>query len=381
MSRPAIVFLLSMIVFGFLSAHAGGKSKTDSTNKIRIALVFDLSGRREPAVDVVNGIEFAVSELRSKGKIVEIIKFNSESDALGTRNAMMQALSVPADIIIAEIDSSKAMIAAEMAENSGRVMVTPYATSPVLTAGRKFVFRSCFSDDFQGEKLAKFAREFLKATTAVLYADGGQLYSKSLAEAFRKKFTEMGGRILADSKIIASAISFKDQLDEIEYIKPDVVFLPLYEQTAARLINEAVLRGALSSYFLGGDGWGASRTFQDIIYRKGSAVKAYWVSHYSGDFSNSLIADADQRYQAMKNVPFNASSAIGYDALNVAVRAIELAGNDRSQEKIAQAIHALPVIQGLSGSVYYGKSQDPKKSLFIRKIDKDKMGFVTELKP
>lgn len=376
MSRLAVAKIIVLLVAILPSIGVAAPK-----NKVRVALVFDLSGRREPAIDVVKGVEFAVAELKAKDVAVEVVKFNSESDALGTRKAMLEALKDHADIILAEVDSSKATVAAEMAQDANRVLLTPYATSPAVTEGRPFVFRSCFSDTFQGEQLAKFARASLKASTAVIYADGGQLYSKTLADSFRKSFTEGGGTILVDEKILSSATSFKEQVEAVAAKKPDIVFLPVYEQTAARFINEAVLRGVVASTFVGGDGWGASRTFQEIVFRKDAAAKAFWVSHYSGDFSDPDLAAAAKKYASTTGEAFNASSAIGYDALMVAVKAVLAAGHDRSQKAIASALRAMPAYHGLSGIARYDGAQDPKKSLFIRRIDNGKMGFVIEMKP
>jgi branched-chain amino acid transport system substrate-binding protein len=260
-------------------------------------------------------------------------------------------------------------------------MLTPYATSPAITDGRPFVFRSCFSDTFQGEQLAKFARGTLKASTAAIYADGGQLYSKTLAEAFRKSFTEAGGTIVVDEKMMASASSFKEQVEEVAAKKPDIVFLPVYEQTAARFINESVLRGVVASTFLGGDGWGASRTFQEIVFRKDAAAKAFWVSHYSGDFSDRGLAGVAKKFASVTGASLNASSAVGFDALMIAVKAVTAAGDLKNQRQVADAIRSMPAYRGLSGTIRYEGAQDPKKSLFIRRIDNDKMGFVTEMKP
>ena len=44
----------------------------------------------------------------------------------------------------------------------------PAASNPLVTAGRRYVFRSCFSDDFQGRVMARFAREDLGARTAAV---------------------------------------------------------------------------------------------------------------------------------------------------------------------------------------------------------------------
>ncbi|MGD0827481.1 MAG: ABC transporter substrate-binding protein, partial [Desulfobaccales bacterium] len=72
--------------------------------------------------------------------------------------------------IIGPNTSGNAIPAASICEDAGVVMVSPWSTNPNTTEGKKFIFRACFIDDFQGQVMAKFARETLKAqTAAVLY--------------------------------------------------------------------------------------------------------------------------------------------------------------------------------------------------------------------
>ena len=136
-----------------------------------MGVVFDLSARREPTNDVVRGIEFAAAKLRRQGIEIQLETFDSKSYGLGTREAMLTMLKSHSDLIIPEVDSSKAVIVAEIDEKGRRVMITPYATSPIVTAGLKYVFRTCFSDDFQGMRLAEFAVHELKRGTAALIID------------------------------------------------------------------------------------------------------------------------------------------------------------------------------------------------------------------
>lgn len=382
MPTPAIRVIVLIALQSLVCTQAIGTSSKVTTRKsLRVGLVFDLTGKREPAIDVVKGIEFAAKKLSSEGIDVQIVKYNSNSDAIGTRSAMLDVLKDPPDVIIAEVDSSKAAVAASMAEEAKRVLITPYATSPVVTEGKAFVFRACFSDNFQGLQLAAFARVNLKASKAVIFSDGGQLYSKTLAEAFRENFVRAGGEIVYEEKIASSSPSFKEQLDKASTLKSDIVFLPVYEQTAARFINEAVVRGMSGVSFLGGDGWGASRTFQDIVFRKNAPVQAYWVSHYSGDFADGSLAATAKEYSASSKQELNASAAIGYDTMIVAGRAFAQAGSAPTQTSIKEALHKMPPYSGLTGTIQYGQGQDPQKSVFIRKVDHDKMGFVAEMKP
>ena len=382
MSTSALKIILTVAFSVWLStvcyATPSGQEKP-----IKVGLVFDLTGKREPALDVVKGIELAVSHLREvNGLKIELIKYNSESNAAGTKTAILSLLKDPPDVVIAEVDSSKAVIAAEMLESAKRVMITPYATSPVVTKGRKYIFRACFADDFQGKKLAIFASQNIKAKRVAIFSDGGELYSQTLAKSFREQFENDGGKIVLDEKIMSSASSFKDQIDAAILHNVDAVFLPVYEQTAARFINEAITRTKKKLVFLGGDGWGASKTFKDIVFRKASPVDAYWVSHYSGDFGDNTIKKLAEALLKSTGEEFNASAAIGYDSMMVVGQALlRIKGSKLTQEALMNELRSMPAYRGASGTISYAGGQDPQKSLFIRKIDGNKMGFVTEIKP
>ncbi len=375
-----ILFTLLEVIYPRL---AKSKPRPSEKRVFQIALVFDLSGKREPALDVVKGIEAAATKLNEAKDIeVEIKKYNSSSDAEGTRLAILQVIKDAPDIVIAEIDSSKAVIAAELLEREGRVMITPYATSPKVTEGRKYIFRTCFDDRFQGQRLATFAKDKLKATSAVIFYDGGELYSQTLAHAFRAAFEQSGGRVVQEKKILTSAVSFKDELDLATTAKADVIFLPVYEQTAARFINESVLRSGGTFTFLGGDGWGATKAFKDIVFRPDTSITGYWVSHYSGDFAKKSLKQVDDSFKRTVGVGLNASSAIGYDSMMIAAKALRRSGQTNpTQKQIAENLRTMSAYSGLTGSIHFGGKQDPEKSLHIRKIDRDKMGFETEVAP
>lgn len=349
---------------------------------VKVGLVFDLSGDvSEAPLDVVRGIEYAQRYLEKEGIYLQLRKYDSGRDALGTQKAMERLLRDDLDFIVAEVYSSKGIIAAEMAEKAKRVMITPYATSPQVTKGRKYVFRTCFSDDFQGEKLAKFARENLKARSAAIFYDASQIYSKTLAESFKHTFTQSGGVIKHSEPMLGQTGSFKEQLLNAKQANADVIFLPTYENTAARFVNEAVFRGYNDFAILGGDGWGATQMFDDLVFDKKFPMQAYWTSHYSGNFSEEALKHAKHDYKEISGRDFNASIAIGFDTAQVIARAVKIAGKKSTQIGYREAIHKIKPFRGLSGQIHYGASQDPNKSVFVRRVEGNKMGYVTEIKP
>ena len=49
-------------------------------------------------------------------------------------------------------------------------MISPSSTNPKVTEQGDYIFRVCFIDPFQGEVMAKFAANTLKAKTAAIAA-------------------------------------------------------------------------------------------------------------------------------------------------------------------------------------------------------------------
>ena len=59
--------------------------------------------------------------------------------------------------IIGEMISGDTMAGGPIAEKAKIPMVSPTATNPLVTQGKKYVFRVCFIDPVQGEIAAKYA--------------------------------------------------------------------------------------------------------------------------------------------------------------------------------------------------------------------------------
>ncbi len=130
--------------------------------------------------------------------------------------------------IIGPNASGNAIPAARITEDAGVIMISPWSTNPKTTEGKKFVFRACFLDDFQGQVMAKFARENLKAKTAAVLYDVASEYNKGIAEFFKKFFEADGGQVVAFESYTKDDKDFSSQLTIIKAANPEVLFLPNY---------------------------------------------------------------------------------------------------------------------------------------------------------
>jgi len=63
-------------------------------------------------------------------------------------------------------------------------------------AAKKYVFRSCFIDPFQGRVLAKFVLDNLQLKKAAVLYDVASEYNKGIAEIFKEVYEKNGGKVV-----------------------------------------------------------------------------------------------------------------------------------------------------------------------------------------
>src|SRR3974390_2050560 len=177
--------ILSLVAIAFsLCITAGCQKGSDSS--IKVGLIAELTGDI-PAVGAScrNAAEMAVKDINDSGGLDLVgkkykVKLYIEDNAgkADQSAAAAQKLIAQQDVaaIIGPNASRYAIPASEVAEGSGVVRITPWSTTPKTTLDsksgkpKKFVFRSCFTDPFQGRVVAKFALDNLKLKKdAVLY--------------------------------------------------------------------------------------------------------------------------------------------------------------------------------------------------------------------
>ena len=132
------------------------------------------------------------------GRPVELKFADTKSDKAEAANAVSRLIDRDkVQVIIGDMISSPSIAAAPIAEANGIPMVSPTATNPNVTDGKKFVFRVCFIDPLQGHVGAIIAKDMLKAKTAAVIFDIAQDYCVGLAKFFEDSFTKGGGKIVS----------------------------------------------------------------------------------------------------------------------------------------------------------------------------------------
>jgi len=332
-------------------------------------------------ISTERGIQLAADEINANGGLlggrkVRLIVEDDKGDPVQGKLAfsrLIEAKGVCA--VIGSVMSKVSIAGADVAESSHTPMISPASTNPMVTLGKRYVFRACFIDPFQGRVTAAFARNTLKAETAAVLYDSGNDYNKGLAEVFRDVFTESGGEIVAFESYPERSNDFRPQLTKIAAAKPDVLFMPNYYNDVQLQATQARSMG-IEAVFMGADGWDSP----ELVKAAGDAVEGgYFSNHFSAESDREQVREFVEAYRAKHGGAPDALAALGYEAARILFDAVGRAGAD-DPEKIRDALEQTDM-EILSGPITFDDDHNPVKPIVILKIVEGKQTFQTWVRP
>jgi branched-chain amino acid transport system substrate-binding protein len=312
------------------------------------------------------------------GKKIELKLVDTKSDKVEAANAVTRLIDKEKVVaIIGEMISGNTMAGSDLAEKSGIPMVSPTATNPIVTQGKKYIFRVCFVDTDQAEIAAKLAKNKLKAKTAALIYDVAQEYCVALAKFFKDQFIKTGGKILAETKFKTGDTDFTPQLSRIKNVNPDIIYAPIYYKELALIAKQANEIG-LKKPILGADG----AQVPELIQIGGKDVEGiYFIGHFHKKMINTDRGKKfAEKFKEVAKTELDAFSAMGADAYFIIVDAIKRAGV-ADPAKIRNALATTKDFGGVSGKITLQENGNAIKSMVINVVKDGKFQYVTTISP
>ena len=328
-----------------------------------------------------NAIELAINEVNAaggvKGRKIEVRVYDNQSkpeEAAQAANRLINQDNVL--LILGEVASSNSMAMAEKAQPAKVPMISNASTNPKVTEIGDYIFRVCFIDPFQGYVMAKFSHDNLKLNKVAVLRDLGSAYSQGLADVFERKYTEMGGKIVARETYTKGSTDFRSQLTAIKRASPDAIYIPGYYNDIGLIARQARELG-ITATLMGGDGWDSEKLFE----LGGSAVEgSYFSNHYSPDDPSPRVKKFIASYKAAYGSVPDSLAALGYDAAMVAVDAIKRAPSfDRAA--IRDAIAQTKNFHGVTGSITLDEKRNATKSAVVLQVGKGQTKYVDTIAP
>lgn len=309
------------------------------------------------------------------GRKVELVVVDNKSDKVESANAVQRLIDKEkVAAIIGTFGSSLAMAGGEVAEKAGIPMVGTSCSNPMVTMGKKYVFRAGFIDPYQGAGAAGWAVEKMEAKTAAILQEVSNDYSVGLAKFFKDAFEKRGGKVIAISNFQTGDQDFTAQLTEIISKAPDVLYIPINFAEGAIIMRQA---RELSGEFkiLGGDAMdnpemakigGESTegfTFTAVPYAREMPDKA--------ESAELFTQYWDEKHQDEPS----ALSALGYDTYLMIRDAMERM-QSTDAEKITEGLATIKDLPCATGLTTINEIHDAEKAVGIVQIIEGKRTFV-----
>jgi branched-chain amino acid transport system substrate-binding protein len=353
------------------------------------------------------GIEMALEEVNKaggiQGKPVRIVVEDDQSKPEEAATAVKKLVNQDKVLVVlGEVASSRSLAGAPICQEAKVPMITPASTNPKVTQVGDFIFRVCFIDPFQGEVMAKFARNTLKTSKAAILKDIKNDYSVGLAQFFTETFKNLGGTVIAEESYSEGDIEFRAQLTSLKAKKPDVIFIPGYYTEVGLIARQARDLG-ITIPLIGGDGWDSPR----LIEIGGKALEnTYYSNHYTQDDPRPEVQKFLSDFKAKYNEIPDAMAPLGYDAARIAFDAIKRSGildeknikdsyrqnpqakslmdainTPGNRERIRDALVQTKDFPGVTGLITIDENRNAKKTAVVLKIEDGKLKYVETISP
>ncbi|BBO80463.1 ethanolamine utilization protein EutJ [Desulfosarcina ovata subsp. sediminis] len=368
-----------VLVFGLLLVCLGGHLTLCRADAwITVGAVFAKSGEAaEDNLELLEAVRFAVNEVNANGgvhgKKIKLMEYDNHSTPIQSRLAAKKAVGDGVVAVIGASWSSHSLAMAPYLQKMKVPMISPDSTHPDVTRTGDYIFRACFVDSFQGHALARFARDKLKATTAVVVQNVTSNYSIGLSEIFQKHFTARGGNIAAVMNYKSQQTDFQDLLKPVARLDPDLLFVPGHAESGY-IVRQAQIIG-IRAKMLGGDGW----PHRQFYANGGQDLKeGYYSAHWSKDLDTQKTKVFIRGYEHVYDVTDFA--AISYDAAMLLFDAIKRAASI-SRSAIRDALATTKDFDGVTGKISMDKNGDPLKQVVIMKITDGRPALLMTIPP
>ena len=348
----------------------------NAQESIKIALLSGFSGVASiPSYHLLHTAMMETDELNAHGGIhgkpIELVILDDESNPIKTVELTRDPRLQDAVGVIGFPWSQFILAAGAELQKLKIPSISILATHDHAMEIGDYLFRVCFSNNYQGKKLAEYAFKKVRVRNAILFVDYQNSYSVDLAKTIKKEFTKRGGKIVHEIGYIPQKGTdyFFNELKNIDKRTYDSVFIPDDQVYVMPIMDAFIKIGATDKIYFGGDGWNMANI--QIKNTQLDNFQIHVVGHWNNDNPNQQNKMFIKKFQSLYRTEPQDASALSHDALYILVEAIKKVP---SLDKILIKQRLLQTnYNGLTGKIQFAKDGDPiHKPIVIHKVYKGK---------
>jgi len=286
-----------------------------------------------------------------RGKNLEVVMMDDGCEPKQAPSVANRVVNEGIGFVVGHVCSGATVAAADIYDNGGVVMVTPSATSPVVTDGKnfEFIFRTIGRDDQQGPAAAEFILSQIKPGRIAVLHDK-QSYGQGIAAAARDTLIKGGANVVLYEGINAGDSDYSAVITQMKGLGVDFVYFGGYHPEMGLLLRQSAEQG-LGARYMGSEGAGNP----DLNAIAGDAAEGMLVLLPADVTRDPNNADVVKAFRDKGRDPTGAFQLTSYSATMAIVEAIKAVGEDPA--KVAAWLHANTVNTPL-GALSWNKQGD-----------------------
>ncbi|MBR2407503.1 MAG: ABC transporter substrate-binding protein [Lachnospiraceae bacterium] len=314
MKKMKKVVCFGLISAMMLSAFAGCGKKSDS-GAIRIGGTGPLTGGAAVyGMAAKRGAEIAVEEINALGGMQFELRYEDDThDAEKAVNAYNILKDWNVQISLGSVTSQPCVATAAETYADRIFALTPSASATDVTKGKDNMFQMCFSDPNQGSASAQYISEKKLGTKVAIIYKNDDVYSTGIFETFMDKADELGINVVSKTTFNTdSQNDFSVQLGEAQKAGADLVFLPMYYEAAALILDQAKKMNYAPKFF-GVDGMDGILTLEGFDTSLAEGVML--LTPFSADATDEKTVNFVKKYNEKFGETPNQFAADAYDCV------------------------------------------------------------------
>jgi branched-chain amino acid transport system substrate-binding protein len=256
--------------------------------------------------------------------------------------------------IIGDMTSASTLAAAPLCERNKVVLLSPVASSPLISGAGEYIYRIWPSDVFEAEFTADWlmAHGFKKAAVVYLTDDFGV----PLKDTFRSKYEKKGGQVVFQEGYAKGTSDFRPIILKLRRHKPTVLYLVSHYADAAQFAK----RSKEQAFDIPTIGT-ADLMNEEFLHQAGSAAEGFQFPMRKGFDPNEAsprVTAFVQQFQARYGRVPGLVEAQSFDAASVVLNAV--GEGARSGVEIKRKLDGLAEhpFAGVTGSIAFDERGD-----------------------
>jgi branched-chain amino acid transport system substrate-binding protein len=347
----------SSLVVVALAALGLGSAACPSGGPVEVGAVLPLSGQYAIyGGPMLEGLQLAHEQVQANEELGFEIALQIEDSASEPQQAAELArrlYSQGAVAVIGGVTTDEALAMVNAADNEGKVLLSPSASSPRLTGISRNFFRIFPSDFQEGTKMGNFAAQTLEIDSAVIVAAESP-YARGIQDVFKSQFERYGGEVPAVIEYPPDTEDFTGVVEKVLEHRPVAVYIADYARNTAAIVRELRAQ-AFNGKILATSAFAAPEVLAEV----GRAAEGMILTQTAMSPDDPAVASFVQAFQEKYRHAPSLWAAHGYDALMVLVEAMEEGGTRPND--LWKGMRSIRNFPGATGVIQFDERGDVSK--------------------